>query len=293
MPGQPNCSKPSLPRALTIYLVSATLGYYETGKGPIELMTIDTELKFAKMTEIGAIVANCLAFVKSRTRPGMTTKHLDEMAARFLEEHGAISAPIAMYKFPGSVCISVEKEAAHGIPSDRVLKEGDLINVDVSASKNGLYADNGESYVVGGPKANEHKAKMCEQVKEALFIGLDVISAGARVNRVGKAVEQFAKNHDLTVIRNLGGHGIGESLHEKPSFIGSFYDRRDKRFFKENMTLAIEPFLSNGGKYVEEANDGWTLFHKDCYSVQKEHTIMVTKGKPHIFTHPTMDFPEP
>lgn len=253
-------------------------------------MTIDTEITFARMAAIGAIVANCLEFVKSRTRAGITTKQLDELAARFLEEHGAISAPIAMYKFPGSVCISVEKEAAHGIPSDRVLQDGDLINVDVSAAKDGVFADNGESYVVGGPSANEQKAAMCAKVQEALYLGLDAISAGARINRVGKAVEQFAKGHDLTVIRNLGGHGIGESLHEKPSFIGSFYDRRDKRFFKENMVVAIEPFLSNGGKYVEEADDGWTLFHKDYYSVQKEHTIMVTKGKPHIFTQPTMTF---
>lgn len=253
-------------------------------------MTVDTELQFAKMTAIGEIVANCLEFVKSRTRAGITTKQLDELAARFLAEHGAESAPIAMYKFPGAVCISVEKEAAHGIPSERVLQAGDLINVDVSARKDGYYADNGESYVVGGPSANEEKAKLCAQVKEALYLSLDAISAGSRLNRVGKAVEQFATSQNLTVIRNLGGHGVGQSLHEKPSFIGSFYDRRDKRTFKDKMVVAIEPFLSTGGKYVEEADDGWTLYHKDCYSVQKEHTIMVTKGKPHIFTQPTRMF---
>ncbi len=251
-------------------------------------MSIDNEIEFEKMKEIGAIVANCLEYLKSEAKEGITTLELDYLAGRFLKKYGAISAPKSEYNFPGNVCFSHEHEVAHGIPSSKVLKNGDLLNIDVSASKAGYFADNGESFVVGNVKSK--KNTLCKHVKNVLDIALDTARSGVKINRVGLAVEKYAKRNKLTVIKDLGGHGVGNSLHEEPGFIGSFCDPRDQRIFTENLVVAIEPFLSNGAHYVDEASDGWTLFHDRFYSVQKEHTLMIRKGKPYIFTKPTMSF---
>jgi methionyl aminopeptidase len=251
-------------------------------------MSIDNEIQFKKMQEIGSIVANCLQYLKSKARAGMTTLELDYLAEKFLLNYGAISAPKSVYNFPGSVCISLEHDVAHGIPSDRVLKDGDLINIDVSASKDGYFADNGESFVIGN--LNNKKAKLCSHVKKALELALKNAKVGKKINQIGYHIEQYAKKNKLTIIRDLGGHGIGNSLHEKPSFIASFYDPKDKRKFTKNLVVAIEPFLSNGAHHINEAKDGWTLFHENYYSVQKEHTVMIRKKSPYIFTKPTMSF---
>ncbi len=250
-------------------------------------MTITTRKQFDGMKKIGAIVANCLEFVKARARPGMTTKELDDIAAEFLLDQGAISAPKSTYNFPGSICISVEKEAAHGIPGDRVLEDGDLMNVDVSAHLDGYYADNGESFVLGN--ADQTKTHLCKVVSKALYSGISKAKAGGLISSVGREVERIAKSNRFSVIKNLGGHGVGNSLHENPEFIGSYYNRDDKRVFGNNMVVAIEPFISNGAELVQESTDGWTLFHERYYTVQKEHTVMIRDGRlPYVFTEPTI-----
>ncbi len=249
-------------------------------------MSIDTEEQFEKMNEIGAIVANCLEYIKYKAVVGISTRELDELAGRYLNFYGATSAPMKVYDFPGNICISVEHEVAHGIASDYILKEGDLINIDVSAvSKDGYFADNGESFVVG----NKHKLKkkLCSHVYRALDIALNSARSGRRISEIGLSVENYAKRNGLTVLRDLGGHGVGYSLHESPEFIPSFYDSKDKRILTENLVVAIEPFLSNGAHFVEESSDGWTLYHERYYSVQKEHTVMIRRDRPHIFTTPT------
>ncbi len=251
-------------------------------------MSIDNEIQFEKMKEIGAIVANCLEYLKAQARPGITTCELDHMAALFLAQYGAISAPKSEYNFPGHVCFSHEHDVAHGIPNENVLKEGDLLNIDVSASKDGFFADNGESIVIANSKGQ--KNILCKHVRKALDIALNSARSGSKINRVGLAVETYAKKNKLTILRDLGGHGVGLSLHEEPEFIGSFCDTKDKRVFRENQVVAIEPFLSNGAHYVDEAGDGWTLYHDLFYSVQKEHTVMVRKGRPYVFTNPTKRF---
>ena len=251
-------------------------------------MSIDNEEQFEKMQEIGSIVANCLEYLKFRAKEGITTSELDFLAGEFLSKYGAISAPKSEYDFPGHVCFSHEHEVAHGIPSNKVLKNGDLLNIDVSASRDGYYADNGESFVVGNIK--NKKNILCKHIKNALNEALLNARAGQKINRIGLAIEQYAQKNKLTVIRDLGGHGVGKSLHEEPSFIASFCDPNDKRVFTENLVVAIEPFLSNGAEHITESSDGWTLYHDNYYSVQKEHTVMLTKKKPVIFTKPTMNF---
>lgn len=251
-------------------------------------MTIETQAEFLGMQEVGAIVANCLEMMKAATRPGMTTLELDLLAKRFLDKDGAISAPKSSYGFPGYTCISVEHAAAHGIPNDYRIREGDLLNIDVSAHKNGFYADNGESFVVG--RGSRVKRRLTSVVRKALMAAINEARAGRKISRVGEAVQNVARQSGLSVVRNLGGHGVGRSLHEQPQFIASYFDPRDQRVFQDNQVVAIEPFLSDGAQEVKEALDGWTLYHRRFYSAQKEHTVMIRKGRAHIFTEPTKSF---
>lgn len=251
-------------------------------------MKIKNEKQLQAMHKIGEIVANCLEYMKASAKPGMTTLELDQLGGAFLKEHGAISAPMSCYKFPGFTCISVEKAAAHGIPGDRVLKEGDLINIDVSAHLEGYFADNGESFIIG--KGNKTKTKLCKLIRKALPLALEQIQDKKKISSIGLALENLAKQEKVTIIENLGGHGVGKTLHEKPEFVPSYFDHKDKRTFEEHSCIAIEPFLSNGGTWVETSKDGWTLYLDHHYAVQKEHTIMVTKKNPVIFTTPSRSF---
>ena len=251
-------------------------------------MTISTPEELQKLEAVGRIVANCLAYLKARTRAGMTTLEIDDLATAFLAKEGALSAPRSEYKFPGTVCISVEREAAHGIPSDRIIRDGDLVNIDVSAKRDGFFADNGESFVVG--RGNKLKRKLCTEVERALMAAIKSIRTGSRIAHVGQAVEQVARSAGFTVIENLCGHGVGKSLHEAPKYIPSYYDPKDKRVFKRGQVVAIEPFLSNGGSQVDEAADGWTLYLDRHYAAQKEHTVVVTDEGAKILTLPSRTY---
>ena len=250
-------------------------------------MKINSPEQFEAMKKIGIIVANCLAYLKAKTVVGMSTLEVDHLAAEYLAEHGAVSAPKVTYDFPGFTCISVEKDCAHGIPSDRILKDNDLVNIDVSASLDGFFADNGESFVVGN--ASPEKQFLCDAVKTALNRSIQNAKAGVPLRFLGRTVEQVARKKKLRVIENLGGHGVGRSLHEEPSFIPGFEDKKDKRILRENQVIAFEPFLSTHSNLVQQKDDGWTLY-ANGYTVQKEHTLMVTKNKPYIFTQPTKSF---
>lgn len=250
-------------------------------------MSIENEDQFEGLKRIGEIVANCLAWMKHSARAGMTTAELDEIGARYLKTHGAESAPRSMYNFPGSTCISVEHEGVHGVPGNRILKEGFLINIDVSAELNGFFADTGGSFVLGS--GSSEKQNLCVSTRKALKIALKHVTHGSPLSQMGKMVQEHAEKSGLTVVKNVGGHGVGRSLHESPEFIANFYDRHDRRVFKENSVVAIEPILSTGAEILEDKGDGWTLYHPDFFTAQFEHTVMVTRDRPYIFTRPTID----
>jgi methionyl aminopeptidase len=251
-------------------------------------MSIETEQQFEGMKAIGAIVANCLELMKKSARPGMTTEDLDEVGEKFLKKHGAHSAPQKIYDFPGFTCISVEHEGVHGVPGSKVLEKGDLINIDVSAVLNNYFADTGGSFVLGEGKIEKHN--LCVSTQKALKVALKNVSHGKALNQMGLAVEKFAMKEGLTVIKNLGGHGVGHSLHEDPDFIANFFIKKDNRSFKKNSVVAIEPILSTGAEILVDKGDGWTLHHPNFYTAQFEHTVMVTNDKPYIFTKPTLQF---
>lgn len=246
-------------------------------------MIAKTDEDFQGLKKIGKIVAEIREAMKEATVPGKTTKEIDELGGRLFKEKGALSAPIEEYDFPGYTCICVDNEVAHGIPGSRVIKDGDIVNIDISGSLNGYYADTGVSFVVGTP--DDRKEKLCNVAQSAFDMAMKKVKAGSNLSGIGKAVEREAKRNGLTVIRNLTGHGIGRSLHEEPQHILNYYDAWDKTLLKEGMVLAVEPFISEGAENVIELGDGWTFATPDNSLVaQYEHTIIVTKEKPIIIT---------
>ncbi len=246
-------------------------------------MTIETDQDLQHLKAIGKIVATILKSMIEKTEPGMTTGELDLIGKQMLDFYQAKSAPKISYNFPGYTCISINEEAAHGIPGQRVIKAGDIVNIDVSAEKNGYFADTGGTFVV--PPSSGLKNRLLHSTQLALKEACQQISAGKPINGIGKAVQLVAKQKGFKIIKNLCGHGVGKSLHEYPKEIHGFYVPQDKRILKEGMVIAVEPFLSTKSQHVDEAEDGWTLVGEPGnLSAQFEHTMVVTKGKPILLT---------
>ena len=245
-------------------------------------MIAKTEEDFTGLKEIGKIVAAIRDELVQRAVPGITTKELDDLAGQLFEHEGAISAPKGEYDFPGFTCISVNEEVAHGIPSDRVIQEGDLVNIDVSGSKNGYFADTGVSIVVG--KGKEILTQICDVAKEAFEAGLKKAKPGSKISGMGKVVHQTARNHGLTVIKNLTGHGIGRTIHEQPEYIYNYNETSDDGLLREGMVIAFEPFISTHEEEVFQLDDGWTFVTEKSFVAQYEHTLIITKNGPVILT---------
>ncbi|MDP4163755.1 MAG: type I methionyl aminopeptidase [Bacillota bacterium] len=245
-------------------------------------MIAKTEEDFNGLKEIGKIVAEIRDVLVQKTKPGVTTKELDDIAGEMFEKAGAISAPKGEYDFPGYTCISVNEEVAHGIPGKRVIAEGDIVNIDVSGSKNGYFADTGISFVVG--EGAPILSKICKVAKEAFEEGLKKAKPGSKKSGIGKAVIQTARKNGLTAIYNLTGHGIGRSIHEKPDHIYNYFEKWDDELLKEGMVIAFEPFISTQEEEVFQKDDGWTYVTKKSFVAQLEHTLILTKNGPIIIT---------
>ncbi|GGF01159.1 type I methionyl aminopeptidase [Hymenobacter cavernae] len=247
-------------------------------------MSIASESDLLGMQKISEAVGLTLKHMREYARPGMTAKQLDDYGGQLLQELGAKSAPRLTYNFPGWTCISVNQEVAHGIPSaHKILKEGDLINIDVSAELDGFWSDNGGSFVLG--QDHQKHQPLVEASKRILQKAISQIRGGVKIAEIGRLIENEARKSGYKVIRNLAGHGIGRSLHEAPHDILNCYDGRNRARFKKNSVVAIETFISTASSYAEEQQDGWTLLgNRGGFVAQHEHTLVVTNGKPLILT---------
>jgi len=244
-------------------------------------ITSNTELEGIK--KVSEAVGTVLRQMREYAQPGMTTSALDEYGGQLLEAAGVKSAPKLTYGFPGWTCISVNNEVAHGIPSNRILKEGDLVNVDVSGELDGYWADNGGSFVLG-EDLHQH-APLVNTSKQILHKAIQHIKGGVKIAEIGRLIETEAKKAGYRVIKNLVGHGVGRSLHEAPKEIPCFYDRFNLDRFRKNGIVAIETFISTRATYAYNKGDGWTLVTNDgSFVAQHEHTIMITDGQPVILT---------
>ena len=247
-------------------------------------MSITKESELLGMQRISEIVGTTLKLMREYAKIGMSTKELDEYGGSILKEYGAKSAPYETYAFPGYTCISINKEAAHGIPSKlKILKEGDLINIDVSAELDGFWSDNGGSFILG--KDIHNLQPIVDASKQILFKAIQRIKGGVKISEIGFVIETEAKKSGFKVIKNLAGHGVGKSLHEEPENILNYSVKSNRERFRKNTTVAIETFISTNSTYAVELSDGWTLVgNKGGFVTQHEHTILVTDSQPIVLT---------
>ena len=226
-------------------------------------MTISSDDDLMALKEIGGIVARVLKAMAAAIEPGMTTAELDSLGRRLLEAAGAQSAPEITYGFPGATCISVNEEVAHGIPGDRVIVAGDLVNIDVSAEKDGYFADTGGSFAV--PPVSPRVARLCQDGRRAMWQGIQVVRPGRRLNRIGDKVERFARQKGYTIIRNLASHGTGRALHEEPECIPTWRDRTTRASSRKGWCLPSNRFcrpVRSGPRRAAMA--GPWLPHRTC-----------------------------
>ena len=246
-------------------------------------MSIENEDDITGLKKVGNLVARTIRLMRNAAKPGVTTGELDAMARNYFESRGALSAPEITYNFPGATCISVNQEAAHGIPGDKTLQEGDLVNIDVSLELDGYFADSGQSFYIGAGFSDLQN--LCSASNSILLESLSLARSGNPLNMIGWKIETEANNRGYNVIRNLSGHGTGRGLHEAPEGILNYFDPGDRRMLRQGMVLAIETFISNGASYVIESDDGWTLKTPDrSFVAQFEHTIIVTEENPIVVT---------
>jgi methionyl aminopeptidase len=256
---------------------------FGTNTAKRDAMTVSNEDELRRLKEIGRIVARALQAMRQALEPGMTTAELDRIGRDHLERSGARSAPELVYGFPGATCISVNEEIAHGIPGARRIEAGDLVNIDVSAEKEGIYADTGASFAV--PPVSRSIEQLCRDGQRAMHTGLRQVGAGRQLGGIGNAVGRFASRRGYTLIENLASHGVGHSLHEEPKEIATWPAPSDRRPMKEGLVFTVEPFLSLGGRWAKEGSDGWTLYSEPrAPTVQYEHTVVTTRGGPLIVT---------
>ncbi len=236
------------------------------------------------MKNASEAVATALRQMVAYARPGMSTKELDDFGNEVLRNFGARSAPSLAYKFPGCTCISVNNEFCHGIPSaKRILAEGDLVNIDVSAELNGFWSDNGASFVLG-KDIHGHQA-LVDASRDILQKAINNIKGGVRISDIGWLIETEAKKKGLKVVKNLTGHGVGRGLHEEPFEIANYRDKFNRQRFKKNSVVAIETFISTDSSIAVTLADDWTMVgNRGGFMAQHEHTIVVTDGKPVILT---------
>ncbi|MBB6327367.1 methionyl aminopeptidase [Algoriphagus iocasae] len=247
-------------------------------------MSISNDSELIGMKKASEAVACTLKEMTAFARPGISTKELDEFGAKVMADFGAKSAPYLTYGFPGWTCISVNQEFCHGIPSQkRILQEGDLVNIDVSAELDGFWSDNGNSFVLG-PDIHGHQ-DLVDASKDILQKAISAIKGGIRISDVGHLMETEAKRRGYKVIKNLTGHGVGRSLHEEPSEIANYRDKFNRTRFKKNSVVAIETFIATDSTFADTLSDGWTMVgNKGGFMAQHEHTILITDREPVILT---------
>jgi methionyl aminopeptidase len=233
-------------------------------------------------------VGKTLAEVAKHIRVGITTLELDKIAEDFIRSNGAVPGFLGYGGFPNTLCISVNDQVVHGIPSNYALKEGDIVSVDCGVLQNGYYGDSAYTFCVG--KVNENVKKLLEITKESLSLGIDSAQHGNRIGDIGYAIQQHCQKAGFSVVRTLVGHGVGRNLHEDPE-VPNFGKKGQGVLLKEGMVIAIEPMINMGGRGVFQEKDGWTIRTSDRKpSAHFEHTIAVRKGKAEILS--TFDYIE-
>ena len=240
------------------------------------------------MRQAGRITAESLMVAREAIRPGMTTKELDTKIRCYIEKCGATPSFLGLYGFPGSACISINDEVIHGIPSDKVIiREGDIVKVDVGARFRGYNGDSARTFAVG--KVSDEALKLISVTEQSFYEAMKVAKAGNRIGDIGHAVESFVISNGFSVVREYTGHGVGADIHEDPSIPNHGNAGRGARLYS-GMTLAIEPMVNVGTDRVKVRRDGWTVVTADGkLSAHYENSIAITESDPIILTELGID----
>jgi methionyl aminopeptidase len=246
------------------------------------MIYIKTEEEIELIRESSLLVGKALAEVAKLITPGKKTIELDRIAEEYIRDHKAKPGFKGYNGFPYTLCISINEHVVHGFPSERELKDGDIVSVDCGVIKNGFYGDSAYTFAVGEVK--EELLKLMESTKKSLYEGIEMAFAGNRVGDIGFAVQSYVEQFGYSVVRDLVGHGLGKSLHEKPE-VPNYGKRGSGPVLKEGMVLAIEPMINLGTRKVIQENDGWTIRTADLMpSAHFEHDIVVRKGEAEILS---------
>lgn len=246
-------------------------------------ITLKTPEQLDKMRRAGALAAEVLDVVAEHVRPGVTTAELDRICHRHIVEvQGAIPANLGYKGFPKTICTSVNHVVCHGIPGDKVLKDGDIINIDVTVIVDGFHGDTSRMYFVGKPSIQARR--LVDVTHEAMWLGIRAVRPGANLRDVGRAIQRYAEQHGYSVVREYCGHGIGAVYHEEPQVL-HYDDPATDLVLRPGMTFTVEPMINAGARHVKLLPDGWTVVTRDhSLSAQWEHTVAVTETGVEVLT---------
>ncbi len=239
------------------------------------MISIKSDQEIELMRRANQIVRDTLNLLEEKIRVGMTTKELDKIAHDYIISQDAVPSFLGYEGYPASVCTSINEEVVHGIPSDRVIQDGDLVSVDCGSIYKGYNGDAARTYLVGN--VSEEKRKLAEVTKQCFFEGIKVLKAGVRLGDLGHAIQSYAESFGYGVVRDLVGHGIGQDMHEDPE-VPNYGKAGHGLRLRANMTIAIEPMINMGTERVLMLDDGWTIVTKDGKpSAHYENTVLITE----------------
>jgi len=245
-------------------------------------MIIDHKEAFEKTKIAGSIAAGALDEVNKIINPGVSTEQIDKLCYEYINDHGAYSAPLYYRGFPKSCCTSTNHVVCHGIPSEKILKEGDIVNVDVTALKNGWHGDTSRTFKVGNVSIKAEK--LIKATYESMMKAIEIVKDGVHLGDIGSTIQTYVEKEGFSVVQDFCGHGIGEAFHKEPNIL-HYGERGTGEKIKTGMIFTIEPMINYGKYETKTLNDGWTAVTKDkSLSAQFEHTIGVTKDGCEIFT---------
>ena len=251
------------------------------------MILIKTKKEIDYIRESCIIVAETLQLVKRYAEVGKTTLELDKIAEDYIRSNDGIPAfkgysQSGSFDFPGSICSSIDDEVVHGIPSDRILKDGEILSIDVGVEKNGFFGDAALSVAIG--ELNADKQRLMEVTEKSLYLGIEQAIKGNKVGDIGHAIQQYVEKEGFSVVKDLCGHGVGKHLHEEPQ-VPNYGRAGTGALIKDGMTIAIEPMINLGKYSVHVASDGWTVLTNDGKaSCHFEHSIAIVDGKAEILT---------
>jgi len=245
-------------------------------------MSVDYKEAFEKTKVAGSIAAGALDEVKKIVKPGVSTAQIDKLCYEYINDHGAYSAPLFYRGFPKSCCTSTNHVVCHGIPSKKILKEGDIVNVDVTAFKNGWHGDTSRTFKVGNVSVKAEK--LIKATYGSMMKAIEIVRDGIHLGDIGSTIQTYVEKEGFSVVQDFCGHGIGETFHKEPNVL-HYGEKGSGEKIKAGMIFTIEPMINYGNYKTKTLNDGWTAVTKDkSLSAQFEHTIGVTKDGCEIFT---------